>query len=200
MAGRMRTRTPTASKWLRLAVFLALLTAYPPTPAEPMAGELRQALGRALDQPQPLADRYARQVWIQDYSNRLKPFVDDPRRRARLVPMIFEEARRAEVAPGLIFAIIQVESGFRRFALSPAGARGLMQIMPFWQEAIGRPGDNLFEPRVNLRYGCTILSHYLEREDGDILAALAAYHGSTGKSVYPRRILRAYRKRWSEPD
>ncbi|MFP4615393.1 MAG: lytic transglycosylase domain-containing protein, partial [Thiohalorhabdus sp.] len=129
---------------------------------------------------------------------RLQPFVSDPDRRRRLAALVFEEAGRAEIPPGLVFAVIQVESNFQRFALSHAGARGLMQIMPFWREEIGRPGDNLFEPRTNLRYGCTILRHYLEQEGGDILRALAAYNGSTGRTIYPEKIHKAYRGRWAE--
>lgn len=182
------------------AALLACLLTVPTVTAGPVDPDLRRALGQALDRQPTLSDPYTRQVWLADYSARLAPFVEDPQRRERLARMIFQEAQRAQVSPGLVFAVIQVESGFRRFALSPAGARGLMQIMPFWRKAIGRPQDNLFEPRTNLRYGCAILRHYLDREDGDILAALAAYHGSTGQSAYPRRIHRAYRERWAEPD
>jgi len=159
---------------------------------------LRQSLGRALDAPRPAADRFARQVWLQDYSRRLRPFIDQKERRRRLTRMVLAEARRAEVPPGLVFAVIEVESAFDRFALSHAGARGLMQVMPFWQEEIGRPEDNLFKARTNLRYGCTILRHYLDRENGDILDALAAYNGSMGRTIYPEKIHRAYRQRWEE--
>lgn len=168
--------------------------------AEGIDPRLQKALGRALDSPQPGTDAAAREVWWTDYRNRLRPFVTDPERRRRLVRLIFSEARRAAVPPGLVFAVIQVESAFNRFALSPAGARGLMQIMPFWREEIGRERDNLFRPRVNLRYGCTILRHYLDRENGDILDALAAYNGSVGRTIYPRKIYHAYRQRWAEPD
>lgn len=159
---------------------------------------LRQALGHALDAPHPAQDRFARQVWFQDYSRRLRPFVDSRDRRRRLTRMIFAEARRASVPPGLVFAVIEVESSFNRFALSHAGARGLMQVMPFWRAEIGRSEDNLFRTRTNLRYGCTILRYYLDREDGDILDALAAYNGSMGRTIYPEKIYRAYRRRWEE--
>ena len=163
-----------------------------------MDAHLRHALGRALDAPRPTADRFSRQVWVQDYTRRLRPFLDNPERRRRLTRMVLAEAQRAEVPPGLVFAVIEVESAFDRFALSHAGARGLMQVMPFWREEIGRPEDNLFQPRTNLRYGCTILRHYLERENGDILDALAAYNGSIGRTIYPEKIYRAYRRRWRE--
>ncbi len=164
-----------------------------------VAPQLPKRLARALDGPQPAADALAQHVWRKDYRRRLRPFVSDPKWRQRLVRLILAEARRAEIPPGLVFAIIQVESAFERFALSPEGARGLMQVMPFWQEEIGRKSDNLFRPRVNLRYGCLILRDYLEQENGDMLEALAAYHGSRGQLHYPRRVYRAYRRRWAEP-
>jgi len=179
------------------AILLGLLSLSDGTGA--VDAQLRKSLGQALDRPQPAADPVARQVWRQDYRQRVRPFVEDPQRRRRLVQLVFAEARRADIPPGLVFAVIQVESAFNRFAISPAGARGLMQIMPFWREEIGRPQDNLFRPRINLRYGCTILRYYLDREDGDILQALAAYNGSTGRTIYPRKIHRVYRQRWNEP-
>lgn len=175
---------------------LALLLAA--TTAQASDAHLRNALGRALDGPQPATDRFAQQVWFQDYLRRMRPFVEKAQRRRKLTRMVLAEARRAEVPPGLVFAVIEVESAFNRFALSHAGARGLMQVMPFWQEEIGRPEDNLFQARTNLRYGCTILNHYLERENGDILSALAAYNGSSGRTIYPEKIYRAYRQRWRE--
>ena len=182
--------------WRPWGLGLALLLAS--SGAAAVEPHLRHALGRALDAPRPASDRFARQVWLQDYTRRLRPFVDRPQQRRRLTRLVLAEARRAEVPPGLVFAVIEVESAFDRFALSHAGARGLMQIMPFWQEEIGRPEDNLFRPRTNLRYGCTILRHYLERENGDILDALAAYNGSMGRTIYPEKIYRAYRRRWRE--
>ncbi|MFP4559973.1 MAG: lytic transglycosylase domain-containing protein [Thiohalorhabdus sp.] len=183
---------------LPLLALAGLLVAARPAPAEPVDPRLRRDLGAALDRPHSPADRFDQQVWFKDYMRRLQPFVSDPDRRRRLAALVFEEAGRAEIPPGLVFAVIQVESNFQRFALSHAGARGLMQIMPFWREEIGRPGDNLFEPRTNLRYGCTILRHYLEQEGGDILRALAAYNGSTGRTIYPEKIHKAYRGRWAE--
>ncbi len=189
----MRGRPPSRPLLTLLVAGVAAL----PAPAGAVDPHLRLTLGAALDQPHPAPDRYGRQVWIRDYSNRLAPYVEPPDKRRRLVRMIFAEARRADVPPGLVFAVIEVESAFDRFALSSAGARGLMQIMPFWQGEIGRPEDNLFHPRTNLRYGCTILRHYLKRENGDILDALAAYNGSVGRTIYPEKIYRAFR-RWAE--
>ena len=185
----------------RAALALGLALAHAPWPAlgEAIDPHLRRSLGTALDQPQPATGRFAQQVWFKDYTRRLDRFLPDRAERRKLARMVFAEARRAEIPPGLVFAVIDVESDFNRFAISPVGARGLMQIMPFWQEEIGRPGDNLFRPRTNLRYGCTILRHYLDREGGDILKALAAYNGSTGRTIYPEKIYRAYRRHWSEP-
>src|SRR5699024_11430690 len=101
-----------------------------------------------------------------------------------------------QLSPDLVLAVIQVESAFKRYALSPAGARGLMQVMPFWVDEIGRPHDNLFDMQTNLRYGCTILAFYLDKENGNVTRALARYHGSLGQYSYPARVERALHKRW----
>ena len=106
------------------------------------------------------------------------------------------EARRNNLPPGLVLAVIQVESRFDRFAISRAGARGLMQVMPFWLEEIGRPQDNLFHIRTNLRLGCTILRYYLDAENGDMVRALARYNGSLGETWYPQRVFTALRNHW----
>ena len=106
------------------------------------------------------------------------------------------EALRAELPPELVLAVIDIESRFDKFAISHAGALGLMQIMPFWLDEIGRPNDNLFQVETNLRYGCAILKHYLDRENGDLTRALARYNGSLGKTWYPERVLEALSSRW----
>ena len=106
------------------------------------------------------------------------------------------EARRANLAPELVLAVIDVESNFDRFAISWAGARGLMQVMPFWLDEIGRPDDNLFHVHTNLRMGCTILRYYLDREKGDLVKALARYNGSTGRRVYSDKVLRRLQSKW----
>jgi soluble lytic murein transglycosylase-like protein len=152
-----------------------------------------------------LDGHHAHTVWTRDLAGRLTPFLDERRRRLRLAALVVSEARRAKLPPGLVMAVIEVESGFERFALSPAGARGLMQIMPFWRQRLdragrnGNPDDDLFRPAVNLRYGCTILRHYLERADGDIARALASYNGSAPGDGYVARVRRAYRERWAQP-
>ena len=98
--------------------------------------------------------------------------------------------------PELVLSVIEVESNFNRFAISSAGARGLMQVMPFWLKEIGRPGDSLINMQTNLRYGCTILKYYLDKERGKLHAALARYNGSQGQGWYPARVNLAYQKRW----
>ena len=107
------------------------------------------------------------------------------------------ESMRAGLDPHLVLAVIDVESKFRKYAVSRAGARGLMQVMPFWVKELGEPGQNLFHERTNLRYGCTILRHYLERERGNLANALGRYNGSLGQADYPNRVQRALRERWA---
>lgn len=109
------------------------------------------------------------------------------------------EAALAGLSPELVLALIQVESAFDPTAVSSAGAQGLMQIMPFWKEVIGRPEDDLFDAALNLRYGCTILAHYLRVEEGDLTRALARYNGSLGQTWYPERVMRAWSTRWRAP-
>lgn len=180
------------------AALLAALLLAPTAPAA--TGSLAEDLEAALARPLAELDgRHARTVWIRDLAVRLAPFIEASARRRQLAALVVTEARRAGLPPGLVMAVIEVESDFDRFALSSAGARGLMQVMPFWRERLGRPRDNLFRPATNLRYGCTILRHYLDRWDGDIAQALAAYHGSAPGDGYVARVQRAYRGRWAQP-
>ncbi len=131
-----------------------------------------------------------------DMGNRLKPTVPDTEYRLELLRHIHSEATLAGLRPELVLAVIDVESRFDRFAVSVAGAQGLMQIMPFWLEEIGRPNDNLFDVRTNLRMGCTILKYYLEMEKGDLTRALARYNGSAGRFRYPILVFDALTRRW----
>jgi len=111
--------------------------------------------------------------------------------------MVHSEATRANLPPELVLALIQVESRFDRYAISSAGAQGLMQIMPFWLKEIGHPGDNLFRPSTNLRMGCTILRYYMDKEKGNLTRALARYNGSLGSFRYPNLVFQALRTRWA---
>lgn len=158
--------------------------------------EMRQALRQAMYGPKGFEDHIAAEVWLTDMSNRLKRTLPDADYRLNLLKTIHAESVRVGVEPELVLAIIQVESNFDHFALSPVGARGLMQIMPFWIKELGYPDDNLFIPQTNLRYGTTILKYYLDMEKGQTSKALARYNGSVGKMKYPRLVYAAQRRKW----
>ena len=158
--------------------------------------DMRASLTAAIQSSDSFVDRFDAEVWLTDMSNRLQSRVEDPQERLLILKQIHYEARRSGLEPELVLALVNVESNFDRFAISSAGARGLMQIMPFWLDEIGRPGDNLFDINTNLRFGCTILKIYLQREKGDMRRALARYNGSVGKNWYPQRVYTALRKRW----
>ena len=107
------------------------------------------------------------------------------------------EATRAGLDPQLVLGLVQVESGFKKYAVSSAGARGFMQVMPFWVKLVGGSEDNLFHLRTNLRYGCTILRHYLDIERGDLYRALGRYNGSLGQPGYPNMVRAVWDQQWS---
>jgi soluble lytic murein transglycosylase-like protein len=138
-------------------------------------------------------------AWLQTMSTRLQKRIPNAAYREDLLRTVHYEASRAGLDPQLVLGLIQVESGFNKYAVSTAGARGFMQIMPFWPRAIGAADHNLFLLRTNLRYGCTILRHYLDRENGDLFRALGRYNGSLGQSSYPNLVLATWRKHWDYP-
>lgn len=158
--------------------------------------ELLALLKKAASESDSFGDRFEATVWLTDMSQRLHKKVPDKALRIRLLKNIHYEATRAELDPGLVMAVIDVESNFDPYAISSAGARGLMQVMPFWLNEIGKPGDSLFHVRTNLRYGCTILKHYLRKEKGNLTKALARYNGSRGKYKYPKKVYYALDNRW----
>jgi soluble lytic murein transglycosylase-like protein len=158
--------------------------------------KLRSILIEAIESSDSFTDRFEAEVWLTDMSHRLHRKVDDPTERLQILKTAHYEASRADLPPELVLAVIDIESNFDRFAISHAGARGLMQVMPFWLDEIGRPDDDLFDIHTNLRMGCTILRHYLDREKGNRTRALARYNGSVGKTWYPQRVYRALSKRW----
>ena len=158
--------------------------------------ELRALLKQAANQAGGFADPFDAEVWLTDMSGRLARKIPDDRTRVELLRHVHHEATRAGVKPELVLAVIEVESDFNPYAISRAGARGLMQVMPFWVKEIGRPDDNLFEMPINLRYGCTILRYYYDMENGDLSRALARYNGSTGKRWYPERVLGRLSRKW----
>ncbi len=180
------------------ALLAALLLLTRPAFAGPtgtMEPELRKLLVDAVA-ASDFDDRFDAEVWLTDMSGRLKKKIPDTKERLAFLRMLHAEATRARIPPELALAVVQVESGFNRFAISSAGAQGYMQIMPFWLKEIGKPGDTLFKTQTNLRMGCTILRFYLDKEKGKLVGALQRYNGSYGKPDYPYRVLDAYNKRW----
>ena len=171
---------------------------------EPLIDSVRTALSAAVSDlapPEPIFSSTEARIeylrWLTHCSHQLRrrmPSLDD---RRDLLQTIWYEAKRAGLEVSLVLGLIQVESGFRKFAVSSAGARGYMQIMPFWTRVIG-DGDpgKLFHMQTNLRFGCVILRHYIERERGDLFMALGRYNGSRGKDTYPNLVFGAQRQ-WS---
>ena len=162
--------------------------------------QLRDFLRSTITDADSFGDRFDAEVWLVDMSNRLAPFIKDPKRRLRLLKAVHREATLANLKPDLVLALIEVESAFDRYAISRVGAQGLMQVMPFWKKEIGRPDDNLVDVDTNLRYGCRILQFYIQKEKGNWMNALARYNGSLGKYWYPERVMNAWRKRWYTVD
>ena len=180
-----------------LAIVLVLLTgiALADTPAQ-IDTELRDALRAAVADADSFEDRFDATVWLTDMSGRLQKKVPDPEERLYILKRVHLEAARADLPAELVLAVIDIESNFDQYAVSRVGAQGLMQIMPFWMKEIGRPDDNLFKVDTNLRMGCTILRHYLDREKGDLVRALARYNGSLGRRTYPDKVLSRLSRKW----
>jgi len=167
---------------------------------EDLAQSVRDRLSAAIaDKSVPelaFRDRDDGHKWIAEMSRRMEKRIADRKERIDLLRTVHFEAQRAGLDPQLVLGVIEVESAFRKYAVSRSGARGYMQVMPFWVKVIGRPGQNLFHLRVNLRYGCVILRHYLDVEKGDYYRALGRYNGSLGRPEYPRAVLVAWKVRW----
>ena len=158
--------------------------------------ELREALRIAANAADSFDDRFDAEVWLADMSRRLERQVKDPDERMRILTRVHYEASMVDLEPELILAVIEVESNFDTYAVSVAGALGLMQIMPFWRDEIGRPDDNLIHLETNLRYGCTILRFYLDKENGDLRRALGRYNGSLGQRKYPNKVIEKLSGKW----
>ncbi len=181
---------------LLYTALLLLLLAAPARAQEPADPVLRNLLKKAVEADYGFEDRFDAQVWLLDMSQRLEKYVPDPKTRIDMLKLVHYEARRAEIEPELVLAVIEVESGFDEFAISVAGARGLMQVMPFWLDEIGLSDKNLFKIRTNLRMGCTILRYYMDMEPDDLGRALARYNGSLGRTVYPNKVISALHRNW----
>ncbi len=158
--------------------------------------ELRELLRAVASEAESFDDHFAAQVWLTYMSARLERQVADAEERLTILHRVHYEATRWGLPPELVLAVIDVESNFDRFAISFAGARGLMQVMPFWTAEIGRPNDNLTQIETNVRYGCTILKQYLDKENGNLGPALARYNGSRGQRQYPNKVLDKLRLKW----
>lgn len=170
---------------------------------EPLSASVQAALSDAIsDEAVPRlafeSEREAR-AWLVAMSGKLAKRMPDRRAREEFLVTVHYEAKRAGLDPQLVLGLIQVESAFRKYAVSDAGARGFMQVMPFWVKLIGRRNDNLFHLRINLRYGCVILRHYLDLENGNLFRALGRYNGSLGQSAYPNQVVRAWHQDWHYP-
>ncbi len=158
--------------------------------------ELLAMLSKAAHETDSFKDRFDAEVWLMDMSARLKRRMSDDRARIELLKNVHYEATRADLPPELVLAVIETESNFNRWAISVVGAQGLMQVMPFWLEEIGRPDDRLVNIETNLRMGCTILRYYYDMESGDWIRALGRYNGSLGSRRYPEKVLERLRSRW----
>ena len=185
--------------WL-LACLLPLQALAGAQQYEPIADSVRTRLsGLVADKAVPsMAFRSSAdaQRWLGEMDVRLARRIPDRKQRLELLRTVHYEATRVGLDPQLVLGVIEVESGFRKYAVSRAGARGYMQVMPFWVKLIGQPNHNLFHLRTNLAYGCAILRLYLDIEKGDYFRALGRYNGSLGQPDYPKAVLAAWRGRW----
>jgi soluble lytic murein transglycosylase-like protein len=174
---------------------------------EPLADSVRSLLSGAISNKAPpvpifasMDKRLAHLRWLGAMSDRLKRRKPDLQTRIEFLQTVWYESKRAGLDTTMVMGLIQVESAFRKFAISRVGARGYMQIMPFWSRLIG-DGDpgKLFNMQTNLRFGCVILRHYLETERGNTFMALGRYNGSRGRDTYPNAVNKAA-KNWAHPD
>jgi soluble lytic murein transglycosylase-like protein len=165
---------------------------------EQLSASVQASLSKAISDRAVNAsvlDSHVDKAWVAEMSRRLARKIADQEYREEMLRTIYYEATRAGLEPDLVMGLIEVESAFRKYAVSSVGARGYMQVMPFWVKAIGTNEHNLFHLRTNLRYGCTILRHYLDIEKGDLFRALGRYNGSLGRAEYPNLVQNAWR-RW----
>ena len=169
----------------------------------PLSASVRTVLHQSIaDQAAPklaFSSDQEGQAWLDEMSRRLHSRIPDEQERNKFLTAVQYEATRAGLDPQMVLGLIEVESHFRKYAVSNSGARGYMQVMPFWVEQIGSKEQNLFHLRTNLRYGCTILRHYLDVEKGDLYRALERYNGSLGRKEYPNLVKSAWQKHWNLP-
>ena len=191
----------------KLIILLALLICLPARAGaqrdEPLSASVQAALYKSVsDGASPrlfFASQTDANIWIAEMSRRLEKRMPDRIVRLDFLKTVNYEASRAGLDPQMVLGLIQVESGFKKYAVSNAGARGYMQVMPFWVKRIGTPDQDLFHIRTNLRYGCTILRYYLDTEKGDLFRALGRYNGSLGRPEYPNMVISAWQNGWAYP-
>lgn len=192
-----------ASLILGVGMFLSTASFAGAQTEEALSASVQAVLQRAVsDQASPklaFATRQEADIWLKEMSQRLTKRIPDKEYREDFLYTVHYEAMRAGLDPHLVLGLIEVESGFRKYAVSNAGARGYMQVMPFWTKALHAPEHNLFHLRTNLRYGCTILRYYLDIEKGSLYRALGRYNGSLGKAAYPNLVKAAWHKHWANP-
>jgi soluble lytic murein transglycosylase-like protein len=188
----------------RIAALLGLLLPLPALAGaqiyEPLADSVRARLSTQVADRAPanlhFRSSHDAQRWLNEMEKRIAASMPDRKQRLELLRTVHYEATRARLDPQLVLGLIEVESNFRKYAVSKAGARGYMQVMPFWLNQIGQPGHNLFHLRTNIAYGCAILRHYLDVENGDYFRALGRYNGSLGRAEYPNMVRAAWQGRW----
>ena len=167
---------------------------------EELSQSMKSLLHSEISDNRPMQNSFKSPIeaaeWLGEMSRRLSIFIADQNYRIEFLRSVHYESKRAGLDPQMVLALIQVESQFSKYAVSPVGARGYMQVMPFWIKVIGNPNDNLFHLRTNLRYGCVILRHYLDIENGNYFRALGRYNGSLGRAEYPTLIKKAFDSRW----
>ena len=192
-------------KLLRLSLLLLAAATAPAFAGsqieEPLSNSVKALMQRSVsDRAVPVltfATEEEGRAWLSEMSERLKKRMPDARYREDFLRTVHYEASRAGLDPQMVLGLIQVESGFKKYAVSSVGARGFMQVMPFWVRQIGNGQHNLFDLHTNLRFGCTILRHYLDIENGDLFRALGRYNGSLGRAEYPNLVYAAWKNRFS---
>ncbi len=166
------------------------------TLSDNVASSVRRSINNVNPPRLVFADPKEGQMWLNEMSRRLQHRIPDEWERKKILTAVHYEATRAGLDPQMVLGLIEVESAYRRYAISSVGAKGLMQVMPFWVRYIGTADHNLFDLTTNLRYGCTILRHYMNIEKGNIFRALGRYNGSLGQAKYPNAVVGAWKSRW----
>ena len=170
---------------------------------QPLSASVRAMLQRSVSEQAPMKlsfpTQYEEDYWLGTMSRRMEKIFPDRATRMDFLKSVHYEASRAGLDPELVLGLIEVESKFNKYAVSNSGARGYMQVMPFWVKEIGAKEHDLFHLRTNLRYGCTILRYYLDLEKGNLFFALGRYNGTLGKSRYPNLVRAAWHNHWALP-